>query len=171
MDLRTERTRKNITQAFIELRRNKPIEKITVKELAALAYINKATFYRHYEDIYALSEEIENQLIKNDLNYVTEKIQLFEKKWVSRIVNTLQSQGEVFYIIFSDSRKDEEIHKIHDYLLNKILSQYPEFYNDLEKRVILSTLIYGTFQSYRIYKEVNIDSIINILIKINRILA
>ena len=40
MDLRIERTRKCIKDAFIELRKTKPIEKITVKELAALASIN-----------------------------------------------------------------------------------------------------------------------------------
>lgn len=48
MDLRIERTRKSIINAFIELRAHKPIEKITVKELAERAYINKATFYSHY---------------------------------------------------------------------------------------------------------------------------
>ena len=56
MDLRIERTRKCIKDAFIELRKSKPIEKITVKELAALASINKATFYSHYNDIYDLSD-------------------------------------------------------------------------------------------------------------------
>ena len=63
MDLRIERTRKCIKDAFIELRKIKPIEKITVKELAALASINKATFYSHYTDIYDLSEQLENETI------------------------------------------------------------------------------------------------------------
>ena len=45
MDLRTERTKRSIANAFLELRKQKPIEKITVKELAELAFINKATCY------------------------------------------------------------------------------------------------------------------------------
>lgn len=44
MDLRIERTRRSIINAFIELRSAKNIEKITVKELAEKACINKATF-------------------------------------------------------------------------------------------------------------------------------
>ena len=56
MDLRTERTKRSIANAFLELRKQKDIEKITVKELAELAYINKATFYTHYHDIYDLSD-------------------------------------------------------------------------------------------------------------------
>ena len=48
MDLRIQKTRAAIKSAFLELRRKKPIEKITVTELAKLAEINKATFYLHY---------------------------------------------------------------------------------------------------------------------------
>lgn len=44
MDLRVEKTEKAIKNAFIELRSQKPLEKITVKELCAEARINKSTF-------------------------------------------------------------------------------------------------------------------------------
>ena len=63
MDLRVERTRKSIHNAFIQLRSKKPLEKISVKELSELAYINKATFYSHYKDIYDLSDNLEDELI------------------------------------------------------------------------------------------------------------
>ncbi|MBR3282470.1 MAG: TetR/AcrR family transcriptional regulator [Ruminococcus sp.] len=45
MDMRIEKTRRSIINAFLQLRAKKPLEKITVKELSALAEINKATFY------------------------------------------------------------------------------------------------------------------------------
>ena len=55
MDLRIQKTKAAIKEAFFELRRKKPIEKITVTELSRLAGINKATFYLHYSDIYSLA--------------------------------------------------------------------------------------------------------------------
>lgn len=61
MDLRIQKTRAAIKSAFLELRRKKPIEKITVTELAKLAEINKATFYLHYSDIYSLADEMEDR--------------------------------------------------------------------------------------------------------------
>ena len=63
MDLRIEKTKKSIRNAFIELRTKKPLEKITVKELCALACINKSTFCSHYEDIYARSEAMEQETV------------------------------------------------------------------------------------------------------------
>lgn len=59
-----ERTKKWIRRAFIELiSEKKTIDKITVNELAERADITKTTFYYHYDDIYAVAEEFENELI------------------------------------------------------------------------------------------------------------
>lgn len=60
-----ERTKKWIRRAFIEMMaEKKDIEKITVTELAQHADISKTTFYYHYDDIYAVAEEFENELIE-----------------------------------------------------------------------------------------------------------
>ena len=64
MDIRVEKTKKSITNAFLELRSQKPIEKITVKELCAKAMVNKSTFYSYYADIYELSEVLEEEVVR-----------------------------------------------------------------------------------------------------------
>ena len=46
------------------------LEKITVKELCALARINKSTFYTHYQDIYALSEKLEKEVVDSILQSI-----------------------------------------------------------------------------------------------------
>lgn len=51
-DLRVQKTRNSIRGQFIQLIKTKPVNKITVTELASLAQINKGTFYLHYPDIY-----------------------------------------------------------------------------------------------------------------------
>lgn len=62
------------TQAvFLKLLKEKPVNKITVKELCELSQINRATFYTHYSDCFALLESIENELIdefEKSLRYV-----------------------------------------------------------------------------------------------------
>jgi AcrR family transcriptional regulator len=49
------------------------VNRITVKEVCALAQLNRATFYAHYSDCFALMESIENELIdafEKSLRYV-----------------------------------------------------------------------------------------------------
>lgn len=59
----TEQTRKNIVMAFCRLYEEKPIEKISVKDVIALAGYNRSTFYEYFTDIYALLKFIEDDVI------------------------------------------------------------------------------------------------------------
>ncbi len=65
LDIRIEKTERAIKQAFMELRAKNPLEKIKIKDLCALACINKSTFYAHYQDIYALANAMEDKIIGN----------------------------------------------------------------------------------------------------------
>ena len=64
-DLRVTRTRQAIRTAFLGLLEEKGFEAITVKDITARALINRATFYAHYDDKYALMNAIEEQLIED----------------------------------------------------------------------------------------------------------
>jgi AcrR family transcriptional regulator len=53
-DPRVKRTRQLLQQAFMELIHEKSFEAITVQDIAERSTLNRATFYAHYEDKYAL---------------------------------------------------------------------------------------------------------------------
>ena len=62
-DARVRYTRRVLKEALLTLLKKKPINKITVKEVCELAELNRATFYSHYSDCFALMESIEQELI------------------------------------------------------------------------------------------------------------
>ena len=59
----TRRTRSAIREALAEMLAVKPLGKITVQELIDRANICRTTFYAHYEDIYDLLLEVENDIL------------------------------------------------------------------------------------------------------------
>ena len=59
----TRRTRSAIREALAEMLAVKPLGKITVQELIDRANIWRTTFYAHYEDIYDLLSEVENDIL------------------------------------------------------------------------------------------------------------
>ncbi len=60
------RTKKMIRAAFVDLIQEKRvISNISVSELAERADIAKSTFYNHYDDLYAVADEILKELIKS----------------------------------------------------------------------------------------------------------
>ena len=52
------RTKQAIRQAFIELLNERPLDKISVKDIAERSTVNRNTFYYYYCDIYALIREL-----------------------------------------------------------------------------------------------------------------
>lgn len=58
------KTRKLIRKTFAEmLSEKRELSKISVSELTKRANINRGTFYTHYDDIYGVAEDYENELI------------------------------------------------------------------------------------------------------------
>ena len=59
----TRRTHNAIREALRETLAEKPLSRITVQELIDRANICRTTFYAHYEDIYALLNEVESDIL------------------------------------------------------------------------------------------------------------
>src|SRR5215211_4894393 len=58
IDPRVTRTRKLLLDAFVSLQAEKAFDDITVQDIAARATVNRATFYDHFVDKYALVDEL-----------------------------------------------------------------------------------------------------------------
>lgn len=63
-DRRVLRTKRAIKSAFAQLLTEKNINDITVSDIAALADINRKTFYNYYAGVYAVVDEIEDDTIR-----------------------------------------------------------------------------------------------------------
>lgn len=150
MDLRIQRTKSAIKDSFLELRRKKPIEKITVTELTKAANINKATFYLHYSDIYALSDEIENAIIDEILIDLQVQDKFFDapQQYANEIFKAIVAHREQIDVVFSGSRNAIAADKIEARIKNMLFGTYPDFCN-LHNDVILSFLIQGIFHTVK----------------------
>lgn len=70
IDRRVKYSKMVIKGSFIQLLKEKPIAKITIKEICALADVNRATFYAHYTDQYDLLHQIESDLVDDVKTYL-----------------------------------------------------------------------------------------------------
>jgi len=140
MDLRIVKTKKNIREAFLALRAESMLEKIKVIKLCELALINKTTFYNHYQDIYALSEEIEDETISSIMNNFQHLNDLFSNPdaFIKGLYYAFKSHEEVIVTLFS-GRMDILIDKAE----KQLLVQYPLLGDMPEKEIILSFLLWG----------------------------
>ena len=62
VDRRVRKTKRQLRLALMKLMADKSIKDISVRELAAIADINRGTFYIHYKDVYDLLSSLEDEL-------------------------------------------------------------------------------------------------------------
>jgi len=74
-DLRIRRTHHFLQEAMIDLITEQGFESITVGDIAERAMINRATFYRHYQDKYDLVAKI----FENTATHLVEQMQPMRK--------------------------------------------------------------------------------------------
>ena len=100
----SRRTKRMIKEAFAELVYEKQdITKITVKELVEKADISKSTFYCHYQDIYAVCEEFENEilsLLKETMDVYTKDHPEEFAPYISKIIQHLKDNEYLYKKIF-----------------------------------------------------------------------
>lgn len=63
-DRRIKRTKMLLQNALVDLKLEKAVGKISVKELTQKADVNRSTFYLHYLDIYDMLEQMENEFVE-----------------------------------------------------------------------------------------------------------
>lgn len=158
MDLRIVKTKKAIREAFLQLRKTTPLEKIKVRDLCRLALINKSTFYNHYEDVFALSREIEDEILAECLSYETVDCLFSDpEKFMQSLAESFKKQKPMMDILFSDRRDAlyaKQMKQLHACLR---ISEQPAP-ND----ILLSFLIGGTLytmQEFSVDKKYTIEEL------------
>lgn len=89
-----------IRTAFAELLgEKKNMESITVSAITKRADIAKSTFYNHYDDVYAVAEEFENELI-SELSRTLDEIEAEDtaeyEQYIRRLIEFLKENEDVY---------------------------------------------------------------------------
>lgn len=171
MDLREKKTLKNIKNAFLKLRAQKPLERITVKELAEQAEISKATFYLHYRDLYDLSARLQEEVIESILKSVSvPDIPLFKTSQIAQaLFASFQVHEKWIDILFSGSQSAVLPERIEKGVWDLAVRSEPAYKNDAELNVRLCYEIYGSYYAYeQNHKKFGEKKVIELIDKISQ---
>ena len=173
MDIRIAKTQNSIVNAFLELRSKKAIEKITIKELCEKAMINKSTFYSHFSDIYALSEYLEVQITNEILNEIKHPELLFlePEEFNKQLIYAYLSHESLIQTLFSGSRSHSFLVCLENGLKEIIFTLRPDYKDNVVANVVLTYGVYGGFYAFQKRRSFNDNSIIDVVVSINKKIA
>jgi AcrR family transcriptional regulator len=147
-DRRSIKTKRAIRNAFLELLKEKSINKISVVEISKLADLGRGTFYLHYKDVYELMEHLENELIHNleilyDTSYPCGNSSNM-LKFTGTVTDYMEENRESFLVLARMENGGRILEKIK-YLFNqKLLSSEGDVVTELAKAEVLF-IVSGAF--------------------------
>ncbi len=150
MDLRKQKTQQAIQNAFVQLRKEKSLEQISVTELSRLARISKATFYLHYRDVFDLSEKLQKTAIQQVLDQIEISGSALEHwpEFTRKMMNTIGQDNELLSILFSGTQLAMFPVLLEDQLRECILGKSPELQEDTDLSIRLTYHIQGSYHAY-----------------------
>jgi AcrR family transcriptional regulator len=82
---RTIITRRILKESLLELMQEKPVSKISIKEICDLSEMSRSTFYLHYQDQFELLADIEKEVLEKtfeNLRKIDSPMNTMESKYV-----------------------------------------------------------------------------------------
>ncbi len=161
MDKRVQKTKKVIRNAFMALLAEKEISKLTMKEIAECANVDRKTLYNYYKNVSELFEEIENELIANFETALGEwEFDTMEhtKGAFMSFANHLKENMETYTLLTGILKNAFITSKTVEYLKDKIRSVLVTV-NVPQRKIDLAAeyIAHGMFAAYRLWFSSNRD--------------
>jgi len=141
----TEATRQAFIDAFCELYKTTPIEKITIHELTQKAGYNRCTFYEYFTNVYDLLEHIENELLSRIKANFLETIKNIDdaEKFISLLVNLVKGQEKYFDVLLSNSHISNFAEHLKSAMFPAFMTQFNISKKDAKSRYVLEFHLSG----------------------------
>ena len=147
-DKRVLKTKHSLKTSLIMLLSEKDIDEISVVELSERAFVNRKTFYLHYDEVKSVLKEIEDELIEKIISKLkTESVEFSElDDYVFDVLNIINNNQYAFNLLRCKKYNDEFISKITktliDFFTNKSTKR-----ND-ENLFFINYHIHGSLKMY-----------------------
>lgn len=88
-DRRPQKTRKVLKNVLVDLLQTRDLQSISIKEITDLADISRGTFYLHFDDIFALYQAIESDVIEQVSSIIQNKVPIQDEGELDKIINAI----------------------------------------------------------------------------------
>ena len=122
MNASSKKTNKAIREAFAELLKEKgDLSHITATDLSKKADITRATFYTHYDSVYEVAQELQDETLNILMNHIT-SIKTIEdiENYIDIIFEYLKNNENIYHMILSSNDPLMFASRLNKYMTKEI---------------------------------------------------
>ncbi len=125
---RVKLSKRLLRESLIKLLETQPLYDITVRQLCAEAEMNRSTFYKYYDNIRQIYEEIENEVLTASLNCLARIDAASDEKTIIKRVEELllhiREQPELYRLLLENSSYEGFSYKLIAETIGPITDMY-----------------------------------------------
>ena len=149
----TEQTKANLRAAFWQLYTEKPLDKISIKEITDLAGYNRGTFYLYYKDVYDIFSQIEEELLQKIKDVLDESLATNETFDLSQqmgvLLELMQTHSHYAAVLLSDHGDPRFVSRLKE-IISPLLTRYfilPEEHDAYQMHLLTDFYLSGLLAS------------------------
>jgi AcrR family transcriptional regulator len=129
MDRRVKYTRNALKDSLVQLMQDRPVSRITIKEICEHADVNRGTFYAHYKDQFDLLRQTELALI-DDINAYLDSCpvldnQPLEQQMLTDIVAYIGANASLCKLLLGETGDMDFIREIKTVIEQRLTATLP----------------------------------------------
>ncbi|MDF9824035.1 AcrR family transcriptional regulator [Breznakia sp. PF5-3] len=159
VDRRIKYTKMVIQESLLQLIKEKPIAKISIKELCEKADVNRGTFYNHYQDVYDVLDNIQSKVSKEIIESVTVYLQSTKKQITDfslYLFEYLDKNREIFKILLSKNANGDFIDNIYFLVQDTVMKDWKQKnpkIDDKTLKMMFHYIAYGSISILQLWIE------------------
>lgn len=147
-DRRVRKTKRSLRTALFKLISEKEINHITVKEITALADVNRSTFYLYYTDVYNMYESIQDEIYRIFAKEIIPFESTFTEpddfvQYCARFLKFCKQNIETCKFIFRNETNNKIAKRIKDTIIEAVPDSHKSFPPNDPRHFLTTYVIYG----------------------------
>lgn len=123
-------TKKILKESLLQLMKEKPISKISIKEICDLSEMSRSTFYLHYQDQFELLTDIENEVLDKSFESLSDLEGAFNTiESIESFLNYIRTNKETFGVLLCQSDTAD----FQEAIINKIQAHVKDSVSDFNE--------------------------------------
>ncbi len=149
---RTLVTKRILKESLLSLMAEKPITKISIKEICDLSEMSRSTFYLHYQDQFELLKDIENEVLDKSFEALEDLGGDFNTiESIENFLNYVKSNKETFGVLLCQSDTIDFQNSIIEKITNHVKESVPDFNKMKSDKYIFVFIMNGSLNVLRIW--------------------
>ena len=134
-DTRVQMTKRLLHESLLKLLKEKPISRVTVKELVDTAGLNRGTFYLHYDTPFSLLKEIENDFIQNNLELFESFMRDgYDRSYLSMLFESVWKNRDMYSILMGPNGDPSFLNSLCEFSRERTIdewnTEFPKYSRD-----------------------------------------